>query len=91
MCGKYQQQYLSSILLCLQVWQYSQAKAKNPVPTWLLAYGGIGICLGLATCKRHCRTPQHTSHWLMNQMQFDVAPMPEIHCPACCKGRGWSD
>lgn len=37
--------------VCLQVWQYSQAKAKNPVPTWLLAYGGIGICLGLATCR----------------------------------------
>lgn len=34
-----------------QVWQYGEAKAKNPVPTWLLAYGGIGICVGLATCE----------------------------------------
>jgi hypothetical protein len=35
----------------MQVWQYGMVSAKAPVPTWLLAIGGFGIALGLATCK----------------------------------------
>lgn len=32
-----------------QVWQTGQVSSKAPVPTWLLAIGGLGICAGLAT------------------------------------------
>lgn len=34
-----------------QVWRYGEVSAKNPVQTYLLAIGGVGICLGLATCE----------------------------------------
>ncbi|KAF6252255.1 phosphate transporter [Scenedesmus sp. NREL 46B-D3] len=33
----------------LQVWQTGQITSKAPVPTWLLAIGALGICVGLAT------------------------------------------
>lgn len=32
-----------------QVWQTGQITSKAPIPTWLLAIGGLGICAGLAT------------------------------------------
>ncbi|KAF6250657.1 phosphate transporter [Scenedesmus sp. NREL 46B-D3] len=32
-----------------QVWQTGQITSKAPVPTWLLAIGALGICVGLAT------------------------------------------
>jgi len=35
----------------MQVWQEGAVSAKNPVPTWLLAIGGVGIVFGVATCK----------------------------------------
>jgi hypothetical protein len=44
------------------VWQYSQVTAKNPVPTWLLAIGGVGIAFGLATCKHFISIFQILSH-----------------------------
>lgn len=31
------------------VWQEGAVSAKNPVPTWLLAIGGVGIVFGVAT------------------------------------------
>lgn len=34
-----------------QVWQESAVRASAPVPAWLLAIGGFGICFGLATCE----------------------------------------
>lgn len=33
------------------VWQTGSVTAKNPVPTWLLAIGGVGITIGVATSK----------------------------------------
>lgn len=33
------------------VWQTSTVTSKNPVPTWLLAIGGVGIVLGVATSE----------------------------------------
>jgi sodium-dependent phosphate transporter len=33
------------------VWQTGSVTAKNPVPTWLLAIGGVGITIGIATSK----------------------------------------
>lgn len=33
------------------VWQTGTVTSKNPVPTWLLAIGGVGIVLGVATSE----------------------------------------
>jgi phosphate/sulfate permease len=34
-----------------QVWQTGAITSKAPIPVWLLAIGGMGICVGLATCE----------------------------------------
>jgi phosphate/sulfate permease len=33
------------------VWQTGGVTSKNPVPTWLLAIGGVGIVFGVATSE----------------------------------------
>lgn len=33
------------------VWQTGTVTSKNPVPTWLLAIGGVGIVFGVATSE----------------------------------------
>jgi sodium-dependent phosphate transporter len=43
------------------VWQTGSVTAKNPVPTWLLAIGGVGITIGIATSKQGHHLVLHPS------------------------------
>lgn len=48
-----------------QVWQTGQITSKAPIPTWLLAIGGLGICAGLATCEclvSGCQVDESQAH-----------------------------